>query len=302
ANTRPVTMLVDGYVTELSIQNNQEVKKDQLLFRVYQPTYALQVKALEKSLDAARHRTEALAKKILAADAQVRSDSAKLANQKYLSSRADFMYQSGVAVSQEYAQIKLREMESAVANLEGSKHNADAARSEYEESAATVKSLEHKLALQKIYLEWTEVRALSDGVVTNMSVSPGGYYNAGTVLFGFVDHSVWFVQANFKESELSTIRKGQHAEIWLWQYPGKTFHGIVEEIHWNAERRRNASSGLSQVEKENEWFLLPQRFPVQIRILDPDKKFPFHLGGSAFVRVNTPAHPIRQFFWELFLI
>lgn len=169
-------------------------------------------------------------------------------------------------------------------------------------TAALIKQLEARLELAKINSGLTVVRALSDGYVTNMSVSPGGYYHAGDVLFGFIDTETWWVQANFKESELSGIRKGQTARIWLWQYPGVELKGVVEETGWSAERRKTApETGLPVVEKENEWFLLPQRFPVQIRIVDPPEGILLTPGGSAYVSVNTPARPIRQFFWQLFL-
>jgi hypothetical protein len=54
------------------------------------------------------------------------------------------------------------------------------------------------------------------------------------------------------------------------------------------------------VKNENDWFLLPQRFPVQIKILDVNGEY-LTLGGSAYVELEIPSHPIRQFFWELFL-
>ena len=74
----------------------------------------------------------------------------------------------------------------------------------------------------------------------------------------------------------------------------------MEQVNWSAEKRQSsAGTGLTEVKKENEWFLLPQRFPVQIRITNPDEKL--HFGASAYVVLDIPAHPIRQFFWELFL-
>ena len=60
-------------------------------------------------------------------------------------------------------------------------------------------------------------------------------------------------------------------------------------------------TGLPEVEKENEWFLLPQRFPVQIKIIDCNDEIPFTHGASAYVELDIPSRPIRQFFWEIFL-
>ena len=88
----------------------------------------------------------------------------------------------------------------------------------------------------------------------------------------------------------------------MWQHPGKMFHGVVEHTGYAAERRKmSARTGLMEVEKENEWFLLPQRFPVQIKIIDPDKELCFTHGASAYVELDIPSRPIRQFFWEIFL-
>ena len=117
-----------------------------------------------------------------------------------------------------------------------------------------------------------------------------------------MDSTHWFVQANFKESELSEIVSGTPARIWLRQYPGRIYHGEVCAAGWGAERRLTAPhTGIARVENENEWFLLPQRYPVQIRILDPDEHLMMHFGASAYVELDIPARPFRQFFWELFL-
>ena len=155
--------------------------------------------------------------------------------------------------------------------------------------------------IAKIDLELTTVRALEDGFIANMYLSPGGYYRPGEVLFAFVASREWFVQANFEETDLSLVRPGDRASIWLWQYPGKRFHGVVEAGSWSAERRTTAAeSGVQRIRRENQWFILPQRFPVLIRITDPDPEHPFHLGGSAYVRIETGARLWEQLAWRFF--
>ena len=56
---------------------------------------------------------------------------------------------------------------------------------------------------------------------------------------------------------------------------------------------------MTEVTKNNVWFPLPQRFPVQIKITNPDELLNF--GASAYVTLDIPSRPFRQFFWELFL-
>jgi len=132
-----------------------------------------------------------------------------------------------------------------------------------------------------------------------MYLTPGTYVNPGDVLFAFIDTDKWWVQANFEETELSNIEEGQKVSVKLWQYPGKVFEGAVTATGWGVQRRKMSDkSGMPIVEKENEWFLLPQRYPVQIKLLNIDKKYKLHPGGTAWVRVHTSAKPIRQFFWQ----
>ncbi|MEG1979181.1 MAG: HlyD family secretion protein [Victivallaceae bacterium] len=302
ANIRVVNALVPGYISQINVKNNQRVVKDQVLMTIYRPVYDLQQQSAEHALQAQIALVAKLEFACKVAETAVESAQATAANAQYLSERAVQMY-AQLAVSQAYSEEKLRAYESAMAQLTGAKHNLNVAKSELQQAQATVKKLEADYKLAQIYYQWTEVKAQSDGFVSNMYTSPGGYVAVGTPLFAFVDDSVWYIQANFKETELSQIQVGQKALIWLWQYPGKTFHGTVLDIGWGVERREQSSfTGMPVVQKENEWFLLPQRFPVQIRIDDPDENFPLHSGGSAFVAVDTPAYPFRQFIWQLFQI
>lgn len=301
ANTRPVSVMMEGFITEINVRNNQFVKKGDPLFTSFQPPYQLKVVELEHEIEAKKASLKGIEARIKVAEADIRRLEAMLKNDQYLSDTANYMYGSA-AVSQAYTEERLRTKQATAAQLDGARYTVKALTHDAEMTAALIKKLDAQLKLARIYNDMTVVKALSDGYITNMSISPGGYYHPGDVLFGFVDTETWWVQANFKENELSEIKKGQTARIWLWQYPGVELKGVVEELGWSAERRRmSQETGLPVVEKENEWFLLPQRFPVQIRIIDPPKDLLLTPGGSAYVSINTPARPIRQFFWQLFL-
>ena len=206
------------------------------------------------------------------------------------------------AVSEDYVVDQRRNLQVALAHQKSAEHNAEALKHHCGVLRARIKKTENALELEKIWTQQTTVTALSDGYVVNMTLSPGGYYKPGDILFAFIDTSAWYVQANFKESELSLIRSGTPARIWLRQYPGHEYRGEVCSTGWGSERRLTSlHTGVADVKNENEWFVLPQRYPVQIRILDPDQHLHLHFGGSAYVELEIPAHPFRQFFWELFL-
>jgi len=301
ANTRPVSALVEGFITKIHIRNNQFVKKGEPLFTVFQPPYQLKVKELEHEIESLEAGLKSIEARIKVAQSDIARYTAELKNNRYLSDTAKYMYGSQ-AVSQAYAEERLRAQQASEAQVGGAGHTVTALTHDAEKTRALIKKTAKQLELAKIYNELTVVRALSDGYITNMTITEGGYYKPGDVLFGFVDSEIWWVQANFKENELSEIKPGQPARIWLWQYPGHELKGEVEAVGWGAERRRmSKETGMPVVEKENEWFLLPQRFPVQIRILDPKPDLALHVGASAYVSVDIPARPIRQFFWQLFL-
>ena len=301
ANTRPVSPWTAGYITDVYVKNNQFVKKGSPLFAVFSPPYLLKVRELEHEKENLTSQLKGCEERWKQALEEIKSFQADVENFSYLSSRAAEMFKAA-AISEDYVVEQKRNLKVALSRLAASKHKANALKHDCSALRAQIKKLDSSLALAGIYLKQTTVTALQDGYVVNMTLSPGGYYKPGEILFAFIDSTEWFVQANFKESELSAIRPGTSARIWLRQYPGRLYRGTVCGTAWSAERRETAHhTGVAEVKKENQWFMLPQRYPVQIRITDPDDELALHLGASAYVELDIPSRPFRQFFWELFL-
>jgi len=131
----------------------------------------------------------------------------------------------------------------------------------------------------------THVTAPAGGWVTNASLRPGAIVQAGTPAFAIVEDGDWWVDANFKETDLGRIKPGQKASIRLDMYPGLTLDGVVESI--------SVGSGatFSVLPPENatgNWVKVTQRFPIRIKITSapsPDK--PLRLGSSATVTIDT---------------
>ncbi|STX48340.1 hemolysin D [Legionella hackeliae] len=140
-----------------------------------------------------------------------------------------------------------------------------------------------------VNLNLTVVRAPTDGVVDNMYISLGTPIKTHRPLFSFIDTSTWWVQANFYETDLRRVRPGDKVYIVLRMYYfNKIFHGVIVNSIWASDRQRTVTRTQQQeVSSSNQWLLEPQRFPVQIKILDPDPKFPLHPGASAYVYVKT---------------
>ena len=301
AYTRPVSPFTEGFITHIHVQNNQFVKKGDKLFTIFKAPYQLKIAELENEIAARRSELKSLHAKIKRIKFEQQQALAKLKNNQYLHTQAQQMLQTA-AVSGEYAEERLRAMQESQAMLDALKAAEEEITHQCAMIESQIKKLLASLEVNNIWYDLTDVRAFADGYITDLTVVPGGYYRPGDVLCGFVDTGTWYVQANLEESELSAIKPGVKARIWLRQYPDKVYHGVVEQTGYAVERRQmSRETGLMEVAKENEWFPLPQRFPVQIKIIDPGEKPPFTHGASAYVELDIPSRPIRQFFWEIFL-
>ena len=131
----------------------------------------------------------------------------------------------------------------------------------------------------------THVTAPTGGWLSNVKLRPGTIIQAGAPVLAIIENSKWWVDANFKETDLARIKPGQPATIRLDMYPGVTLEGVVESI--------SAGSGatFSVLPPENatgNWVKVTQRFPVRIKIAsEPDAEKPLRMGATATVRIDT---------------
>src|SRR6202020_2312628 len=85
------------------------------------------------------------------------------------------------------------------------------------------------LADAQVNLGYTTIEAPSDGTVGERQVRPGQLVSPGTQVIPFVDKTKW-VQANYRETQLTNVKVGDSAEIRIDEYPGQVIHGRVIEI------------------------------------------------------------------------
>jgi multidrug resistance efflux pump len=100
-----------------------------------------------------------------------------------------------------------------------------------------------------------------------------------------------YIQANFNEIDLRDVRDGDKVIIIPRVFFGsKIYHGVVVGNSWAANRQITTAKNQIQTvtENENNWVMLPQRLPVQIRITDYDNKnYPLSIGSSAYIYIQT---------------
>lgn len=133
--------------------------------------------------------------------------------------------------------------------------------------------------------------------VTNLTISQGAYAVAGQHLFTLIDTRVWWVVANFRETQLRHIQPGMSAEVYVMSRPSVRYQGVVDSVGFGVTPDSDlvghiASPGLPDVQRTLNWVHLASRFPVRIRIKDNPSEV-FRLGESAVViiRGNRPLEP-----------
>jgi multidrug efflux system membrane fusion protein len=138
----------------------------------------------------------------------------------------------------------------------------------------------------QLNLKWTRVVAPFDAYVTAMNISEGAYAHVGTPLFTLIDARNWYVIANYRESKLKTINIGDPVDVYLLGHPDRKFNGRVESIGYGVfPEDGQVAAGLPQIERTLNWVHLSSRFPVRIRVSDPDPKL-FRIGSTAVTVVR----------------
>ena len=116
------------------------------------------------------------------------------------------------------------------------------------------------------------------------SFKQGQFVAAGTPLFSLVETGDVWVEANFKETQLTNMKLGQEAEVTLDTYPGRPLKATVEAI--------GAGTGaeFSLLPAQNatgNWVKVTQRIPVRLKVDAEDAGLMLRTGMSAAVEVDT---------------
>jgi membrane fusion protein (multidrug efflux system) len=119
---------------------------------------------------------------------------------------------------------------SAEAALSGAKDNLDVLKAQQTEAVRVRGELATAEEKAERDLSFTEIRAPFDGVVGNKAVEVGQYALPGTRLLALVPLTSAYVDANFKETQLDSIRPGQKVDLAVDSYGGRVIPGVVVSI------------------------------------------------------------------------
>ncbi|MDE1161978.1 MAG: efflux RND transporter periplasmic adaptor subunit [Acidobacteriaceae bacterium] len=228
---------------------------------------------------------------------------APLLAKHYVTTQQVDQVQTALRVAQENAHqaasqhLQAQAQESmAQASKQSAEAGLQASQSKLGEAVHTVDTLETLMAQRpnkaakieqaRLNLAWCSVRAPFDGYVVNMNISQGAYAHPGTPMFTLVDTSMWWVLANYRESKLKRIKPGMHVQVYLMEHPDRRFDGVVDSIGRGVFPEDGATAnGLPNVDRTLNWVHLSARFPVRIRVTNPDPEM-FRIGATAITVIR----------------
>lgn len=281
---------VAGRVSELGIRDNQHVSKGDLLFRLDERPFRIAVDEAQAHLASARLEVESL-------KATYRQ---RLADRSAAQSTLD--YQSKELARQ---QGLLEPGISSQAQVEKAQVSRDAARQELEaareqitavlarlggdpdiavDDHPSVQQAQAALDRAKLNLSYTTVTAPAEGIVTKVEqLQVGDYLNAATPAFALVSSQNVWIEANFKEVQLTHMAPGQQAEVLIDAYPGHKLAATLVSVS------PGTGAEFSLLPAENasgNWVKVVQRLPVRLE-LKTAADLPLRAGLSANVEVDT---------------
>ena len=281
---------IAGRVASVKVGENQLVKAGDVLFTIDPEPYRIALDQANAALATARVNVEQMKVSYGTAEAQLAASEATLTIRQAAFDRQNALVQQGVNSNSTLDDVKLnlqeaqtavdlahQQVAAAVAALGG---KADIATDDH----PAVLSAQAAVEVAQRNLSKTTVVAPADGIVANVAnLNVGQFVATGTTIASLVEtHGTW-IEANFKETQLTAIRDGQPADVTIDAFPG-VLHGTVESL--------GAATGseFSLIPAQNatgNWVKVVQRVPVRIKLPDSAEATLLKTGMSAAVSVDT---------------
>jgi multidrug resistance efflux pump len=310
---------VSGPLVRVPIQNNQLVKKGDLLFEIdpstFQATVNLAraqfdnmgdiVKSLVEQVEGLKRTVEQRQAEIGEAKFEVEGSAAQVENARISLGRAKELIAENVntqrdvddkSMAYQVAVAKLGADRAKVSQMTAAlaQAKADLARGLADlgvigEHNPRLRRAAADLEIAQLNLDFTKVWAPTDGYVTNLRSGVGDSAVAHQPMLAVIDANSFYVQAFFRETLVGNFQNGDRAVVTLMSYPDTPLEGMVDSIGWGIAQQ-NGSTGfelLPSVKPTFEWIRLAQRIPVAVRIEKVPDNVKLRAGTTASVVVIT---------------
>jgi membrane fusion protein (multidrug efflux system) len=297
ADTVAVSSDVAGRVVGIDVGDNQHVKAGQVLIRLDQRPYRAAEEQAKAQLASARLQVEGLRASYRQRQAELASAQDTLNYQQREFDRQQKLLAGEITSQSNFEQARNRlstarqqvasvqqQLAAVLASLGG---NPDIATDDH----PMVQQAQAQLDQAELNLSYTVISAPTDGIVTNVNKLPvGSYLNAAMPAFSLVQTDRPWIEANYKETELTHMKPGDPATVTVDAYPGTRFAARVASL---SPGTGSVFSVLPPQNATGNWVKVVQRLPVRIEVDQPDPNQPLRAGMSVTAEVDTGhRHPI----------
>lgn len=287
----PVSPKVSGYLTAINVGLHSQVQPGDTLFQIDRRPYLLAIEIAEANLDNTAQTVASKTASVKAAAGRLGVARAQLERaqrdwnrvQNVLKENPGALSQADKDQSETGLMTATEQVSSAEADLERAEQNLGISGEQNAQFRASVKALEQA----QLDLAYTSIIASSPGFIESFSIDLGFYAAAGQPVATLVSNSHNWIQADFKENNISLMKPGNKVEIALDIDPGKIFTGEVKSIGYGVSTGNTNRGDLPSVSGAKGWLRDPQRFPVIIAIDDKTIFSQLRHGGQVDVVVFT---------------
>jgi membrane fusion protein (multidrug efflux system) len=287
---------VSGYIVKAISNDNQFLKAGQLIAKIDDKDYKLKVLQAEENVKIAKAKLDSLVHKIYiqnyeTGNTSFSKDAAKATLEranKELHRSKDLIKDQAISQAtldknNELQNNATNNYLSSSANFEASKHKQEIALLERDEAEGYLKASEAALALAKIDLENTEIRAATDGRLSKKSLQVGQLVSPNMAMAYLVQNNIWII-ANFKEVQVGNLQIDQHAIVTIDSFSGKKFKARINSLspatgaEFSILPPENATGNFTKI---------VQRVPVKVTFEDGQDLSLLKSGMSCEVKVYT---------------
>ena len=281
---------VAGRIVEVQVKDHNHVNAGDVLLKIDEEPFKLALDKAEAELDMTRANVANLRAQFEEAHSELNEAKSKAAFTEAQYARQKQLTTKGVGFAFRF--------EEADSNQNAARDRISAVQHKIQRTMAAlggdpkIETDKHPMVREKIAgrdrakldLERTIIKAPVSGTAVNMRLLPGEQVKVATPMFAIVsDQRIW-VEANFKETELTFVRPGQTATIVLDIYPDTTWEAEIDTI---SPATGAEFALLPPQNASGNWVKVVQRLPVKLRMQPKGEDLPLRAGMTATVKVDT---------------
>jgi len=289
ADNVTISAEVSGPIVAVAVRDNEHVAKNQVLFRIDEQPFRIALDRAQAALRAEREQIESL-------KAQYREtvEALKLAETNAAFAKREFDRQAKLAKSKVASESTLdtarNKYDQATQEIAVTRQQIAQIRAKLggdpdapAEDQASYQQAKAAVANAALNLAHTVVHAPFAGVASNKP-QVGAYVTAGDAVMSVVADAGAWIEANFKETDLTHVVPGESVTVTVDTYPDREWHGTVESI---SQATGAVFSVIPPQNATGNWVKVVQRIPVRIALKSAADAPPLRAGMSTQVEIDT---------------